>query len=58
MENQTIEIDFDKKCKTCGKKGACQNGLCIKCTSKAIVKMINDARERTSAGSCAIVPWR
>jgi len=51
MENQTIEIDFDKKCKTCGKKGACQNGLCIKCTSKAIVKMINDARSSKDSES-------
>ena len=42
MENQTIEIDFDKKCKTCGKKGACQNGLCIKCSSKVLLRRLRE----------------
>lgn len=28
-----IDIDFDKKCNVCGKKGACENGLCLKCTT-------------------------
>jgi len=31
-----IEIDLDKKCVRCGEKGATQNGLCLKCVTKAI----------------------
>ena len=37
-EIPTIIIDMDKKCSTCGKAGACQNGLCLKCISKKIKK--------------------
>lgn len=31
-----IEIDLDAKCKRCGDKGAAQNGLCLKCITKAL----------------------
>ena len=31
-----IEIDLDKKCKRCKDKGATQNGLCLKCITKAL----------------------
>lgn len=34
--NITINIDLDKKCIECGKKGACDNGLCLDCVSRAI----------------------
>jgi hypothetical protein len=30
----TIEIDMDRKCAQCKKKGATQNGLCLKCITK------------------------
>lgn len=30
-----ITIDLDKKCAECGKAGAADNLLCLKCTSKA-----------------------
>lgn len=33
-----ITIDMDKKCKRCGKGGATQSGLCLKCVLKAIQK--------------------
>jgi hypothetical protein len=31
----TIEIDMGKRCVECGKGGAMQSGLCLKCTSRA-----------------------
>jgi hypothetical protein len=36
MAATTIEISMDAKCAECGKGGACQNGLCLGCTTKAI----------------------
>jgi hypothetical protein len=44
MTSYTIEINMDKKCKKCGKPGATQCGLCMKCVSKEISKMIKDGR--------------
>jgi uncharacterized OB-fold protein len=32
----TIHVNLDKKCSRCGKGGAMQNGICMKCFSKAI----------------------
>jgi len=32
----TITINMDKKCIRCGKNGAPDNGICMKCLSKAI----------------------
>jgi len=31
-----ISINLDVKCKRCGQKGVMQNGLCLKCFTKAI----------------------
>lgn len=32
----SIDIDLDKPCAECGKKGATQNGLCMNCTADVI----------------------
>jgi hypothetical protein len=32
----TLNIDMDKKCAECGKGGATDNGICMKCNTKAI----------------------
>lgn len=32
----TITINMDKKCAECGKGGAADNGICLKCTTKAM----------------------
>lgn len=35
-----IIINMDQKCSKCGAKGACENGLCLKCTAdRAIATM-------------------
>jgi len=31
-----IHVDLDKKCTRCGKGGATQNGLCMKCIADGI----------------------
>ena len=31
-----VTIDMDRKCKDCKKPGACDNGLCLNCTSKRV----------------------
>ena len=31
-----IDVNLDAKCKRCGEGGATQNGMCIKCTTKAL----------------------
>jgi hypothetical protein len=36
--NVTLEINMDQACRICGRPGACQNGLCIKCTADMIIK--------------------
>jgi len=33
-----ININMDKKCVHCGKKGAMGNGICLKCLSKAVTR--------------------
>ena len=35
-EMPTITINIDKRCKRCGKTGACDNGLCLDCVLKAL----------------------
>jgi len=40
-----ITIDFDQKCKWCGKKGACQNGLCLPCNTKRLKKSLKHHRK-------------
>jgi hypothetical protein len=37
-ELPTISVNIDKKCTRCNKKGAAQNGLCMKCIIKAVGK--------------------
>lgn len=46
--NYTVTIDLDKKCAECGKGGAVPNGLCLKCTTKAVytTKPIKSAQAR------------
>lgn len=34
--NLTITVKMDVKCAECKQGGACDNGLCLGCTSKAI----------------------
>lgn len=36
-----IDINEDKKCKQCGKGGACQNGLCLKCIAKKMIYAVS-----------------
>ena len=36
MAYATINIDLDKKCTRCGKKGATQGGVCLACVAKAV----------------------
>lgn len=36
MTNFTVNVDLDAKCKRCGKPGATQSGVCLKCITKAI----------------------
>jgi len=31
---RTITIDLDKKCRQCGRKGAADNGICVRCVLK------------------------
>ena len=39
----TITIDPDKKCKSCGKRGATQSGICLKCVVKRLKQGKEDA---------------
>lgn len=34
--NVTIRIDMDRKCAECGKGGAADSGICLKCATKAM----------------------
>jgi len=34
MRSYTIDIDYDLKCKRCGKRGATTSGLCLACVIK------------------------
>ena len=34
MSNRTITIDMGKKCKQCGRKGAADGGICMRCILK------------------------
>ena len=40
----TINIDLGKKCSNCGKSGACDNGLCLKCISKKLTQIQKDRK--------------
>lgn len=42
-----IEIDMDRKCRKCGKPGACGNGYCLACTTKYILPgIVKKERDR------------
>lgn len=34
--NVNITIDLDARCDECRQEGRCQNGLCLRCTTKAM----------------------
>ena len=34
--NTTITIDMDRRCAECHKGGATQNGLCLRCITRAV----------------------
>lgn len=36
MSTYTINIDLDKKCPRCHKRGTVNGGICLKCMTKAI----------------------
>ena len=40
MPNVIININLDAKCKRCGKGGAMQNGFCMPCQGKEIIKRL------------------
>jgi hypothetical protein len=43
----TVVIDMDKRCDECGKGGALESGICIRCASKALKpKPMKSARGR------------
>lgn len=37
MTTPTVTIDMSKECVECGKGGAADNGLCLKCMSGAVM---------------------
>jgi len=39
-----IEIDIDKKCIRCGKKGAMENGYCLKCATNLIIEKMRKGK--------------
>ncbi len=36
MNTMTVTIDMDKRCAECGKGGATDSGICMKCASNAL----------------------
>jgi hypothetical protein len=46
-----IKINLDAPCRQCGKKGATQSGLCLKCVGDAVIAKIDAERRarRTTA---------
>ena len=48
-----ITIDLDKKCSRCGQKGTAENGLCLRCITDRVVKMLRaKARGGTRCPVC------
>ncbi len=47
MSIPTITVDMNKKCDDCGKAGACQSGLCLKCVAKRIKRSPMKTRKLT-----------
>ena len=54
MEPITIEINMDKKCPRCGKKGTRQNGLCMDCAVSGYLKSLK--KLRAGKGSAGLHP--
>lgn len=54
MSEHTINISFDAKCAECGKPGACDNGLCMRCISKS---MNPAARMKSDTGRAVQDRW-
>ena len=51
-----LNIDLDKKCPLCGKKGSVNGGLCLECATKKItgrLKMIGDKTLKEASMQCA-----
>ena len=48
----TVKIDMGEKCGECGKEGACQNGLCLKCTGEALLEKM------TGIERCVLKGWK
>ena len=40
MATTTIVINMDKPCRRCGKAGATQGGLCMRCVAEDLIKQI------------------
>ena len=38
-EVPTITVDWDRKCRKCGKRGATEYGLCMRCIARHVQKM-------------------
>ncbi len=51
MNKVVINIDTDKKCSICGKKGTTQNGRCLTCIGEYIEKLIKEQREKVKSVS-------
>ena len=54
-EVPTIEINLDKTCKACGKKGAGQGGLCLDCVCDAMTgtRRVDVKAMRKAVDQCA-----
>ena len=53
MKDQVLEIDYDKKCAECGKMGATESNICLKCVTKAM-----DLNRRMKSRAGKIVQMR
>jgi hypothetical protein len=49
MASATITVRMDVKCAECGKRGACDNDLCMSCTTRAMVPERNMKSEQGKA---------
>ena len=51
-----IKVDMDKKCSKCGKMGATQNGMCIKCTGDSIMAKKPAIVTTAKIKKCTVTP--
>lgn len=54
MSIPTITIDMDKKCAECGRGGAVESGVCLKCTGKAIA----GRAMKSASGRAVALRWQ